>query len=87
MAIEIISASAGTGKTHRLAEILVSAVEGDRVRPEAVVATTFTNRAAAELIEVRPDPALKGNACTVEIAMDDDSMRNMNAATELILWT
>ena len=28
-------------------------------------------RAAAELIEVKPDPALKGNACAVEIEMAD----------------
>jgi ATP-dependent helicase/nuclease subunit A len=51
MAIEIISASAGSGKTHRLAEILSDALESGHVRPEAVVATTFTNRAAAELME------------------------------------
>jgi 2-methylcitrate dehydratase PrpD len=28
-------------------------------------------RAAAELIETRPDPALKGNVCAVEIEMAD----------------
>jgi 2-methylcitrate dehydratase PrpD len=31
-------------------------------------------RAAAELIEVRPDPALSGNTCTVEIEMTDGTM-------------
>jgi ATP-dependent exoDNAse (exonuclease V) beta subunit len=47
--IEIISASAGSGKTHRLAEVLENAVKTGQARPEAVIATTFTNKAAAEL--------------------------------------
>jgi 2-methylcitrate dehydratase PrpD len=28
-------------------------------------------RAAAEMVEVRPDPAIKGNACAVEVEMND----------------
>ena len=47
--IRIISASAGSGKTYRLAEELTEAIADDRVRPEAVVAVTFTNKAAGEL--------------------------------------
>ena len=50
-AIKIISASAGSGKTYRLTGELEEAVRSDTARPEAVVATTFTNRAAAELAE------------------------------------
>ena len=49
--IEIISASAGSGKTYTLAQILSKEISEGRVRPEAVIATTFTNRAAAELHE------------------------------------
>jgi ATP-dependent exoDNAse (exonuclease V) beta subunit len=49
--IEVINASAGSGKTHRLAECLEHAVLHDGVRPEAILATTFTRRAAAELAE------------------------------------
>jgi ATP-dependent exoDNAse (exonuclease V) beta subunit len=49
--IEIISASAGSGKTYRLAKALEDAVKTGRARPEAVIATTFTNKAAAELRE------------------------------------
>jgi len=49
--IEIISASAGSGKTHRLAEVLESAVKSGEAHPEAVIATTFTRKAAAELRE------------------------------------
>ena len=50
-AIEIISASAGSGKTYRIAETLEEEVLSGRVRPEAILATTFTNKAAAELKE------------------------------------
>jgi len=50
-AIEIVSASAGSGKTYELARILEEAVRTGEVRPEAVVATTFTRKAAAELKE------------------------------------
>ncbi len=49
--IHLISASAGSGKTYRLAELLQDEILGQRVRPEAVLATTFTRRAAAELEE------------------------------------
>ncbi len=47
----IISASAGTGKTHRLATQLTNSVEKEGIKPDGVVATTFTNKAAAELKE------------------------------------
>jgi ATP-dependent helicase/nuclease subunit A len=47
--IRIISASAGTGKTYRLARELSDKILDGSVRPEAVVATTFTNKAADEL--------------------------------------
>lgn len=49
--IQIISASAGTGKTYRLAQLLREELEAERVRPEGVVAVTFTIKAAAELAE------------------------------------
>lgn len=51
--IQLISASAGSGKTHRLVNELEQAIlrETDPVRPEAIVATTFTGKAAAELRE------------------------------------
>jgi ATP-dependent exoDNAse (exonuclease V) beta subunit len=54
--IEIVSASAGSGKTYELARILEEAVRAgaghpSAARPEAVIATTFTRKAAAELRE------------------------------------
>jgi ATP-dependent exoDNAse (exonuclease V) beta subunit len=51
MNIRIVTASAGTGKTYRLTEELDRAIASGRVRPDAIVATTFTTQAAAELIE------------------------------------
>jgi len=49
--IRILSASAGSGKTYRLVEILEQEIADGHARPEAVLATTFTIKAAAELRE------------------------------------
>ena len=49
--IELILASAGTGKTTRLARELEEALVDGDVRPEGVLATTFTRQAASELAE------------------------------------
>lgn len=47
--VTVIEAGAGTGKTYRLAEEISRAVASGEVRPEAILLTTFTRRAAAEL--------------------------------------
>jgi ATP-dependent exoDNAse (exonuclease V) beta subunit len=49
-AIEIISAGAGSGKTHTLTNRMAELLKQD-VRPEGILATTFTQKAAAELQE------------------------------------
>ncbi len=51
--IQVVSASAGSGKTYRLVQELEQAITAVHapVRPEAVIATTFTVKAAAELRE------------------------------------
>lgn len=72
--IEIISASAGTGKTTRLAEIISDRVGEGSVRPEAVLATTFTKRAAAELAE-RARSKLLEDAQAHTAAGDEESAR------------
>lgn len=46
--VDTIIASAGTGKTYRLVQDIVAAVEGG-LEPHRLVATTFTKAAAAEL--------------------------------------
>ncbi|MGI9160662.1 MAG: UvrD-helicase domain-containing protein, partial [Saprospiraceae bacterium] len=49
-AIEILSAGAGSGKTYTLTSRMVDLLKKD-VRPEGILATTFTQKAAAELQE------------------------------------
>lgn len=46
--IDIVSASAGSGKTTKISELLEERIQAG-VEPEQVLATTFTNKAAAEL--------------------------------------
>ena len=48
--IDVITASAGTGKTYRLVREATAALDGG-MSPERLMAVTFTNRAAAELVE------------------------------------
>lgn len=48
--IELINASAGSGKTYNLTNRVVNILQTG-MAPEALMATTFTNRAAAELRE------------------------------------
>ena len=52
--INLVTASAGSGKTHKLQETLAQFVDPKsktKIRPEAVIATTFTKKAAVELKE------------------------------------
>lgn len=49
--IEFISAGAGSGKTYKLTATLAEALESGEARPHAVLATTFTVKAATELRE------------------------------------
>lgn len=52
--IKLVTASAGSGKTHKLQETLSQLVDPSnpkKIRPEAVIATTFTKKAAQELKE------------------------------------
>lgn len=49
MTVDVIAASAGSGKTYALATEMEQAIEGGSARPDAIVAITYTNKAAAEL--------------------------------------
>lgn len=48
--IDVVTASAGTGKTHRLTEAFLEAIAAG-IDPSHVLGTTFTRKAAAELME------------------------------------
>ncbi|MEL6356777.1 MAG: UvrD-helicase domain-containing protein, partial [Bacteroidota bacterium] len=47
--LKIISAGAGSGKTYRLTQEMTALLKAGTVRPAGLIATTFTNKAAAEL--------------------------------------
>jgi ATP-dependent exoDNAse (exonuclease V) beta subunit len=51
MHLKIISAGAGSGKTYRLTSEMVALLSSGEVRASGIIATTFTNKAAAELQE------------------------------------
>lgn len=60
--IELINASAGSGKTYNLTNRVVDIIKNG-ADPEALMATTFTNKAAAELRErIRVELLEKGYA-------------------------
>jgi ATP-dependent helicase/nuclease subunit A len=50
-AVHVVTASAGTGKTHRLETEVQQAVMDAHVAPEAIIAVTFTRDAARQLME------------------------------------
>ncbi|MEZ4935040.1 MAG: UvrD-helicase domain-containing protein [Saprospiraceae bacterium] len=49
MDLKIISAGAGSGKTYRLTKEMVELLASKKVKANGIIATTFTNKAAAEL--------------------------------------
>ncbi|MEM1215605.1 MAG: UvrD-helicase domain-containing protein [Bacteroidota bacterium] len=49
--LKIISAGAGSGKTYRLTQEMVTLLRSGAVRPSGIIATTFTRKAAGELQE------------------------------------
>lgn len=51
MAVKIISAGAGSGKTYRLTQEMYGLLRGGSVRASGIIATTFTAKAAGELAE------------------------------------
>jgi len=49
--ITFISASAGSGKTHRITEVVGERLANGTCRPAGLIATTYTVKAANELRE------------------------------------
>ena len=49
--IDVVTASAGTGKTYRLETEVRDAIASGATGPEQVVAVTFTRAAARDLVE------------------------------------
>jgi ATP-dependent exoDNAse (exonuclease V) beta subunit len=66
--IDVVSASAGSGKTTRIARELRERIQSGEARPECVLATTFTNKAADELKE-------RARAELFQAGLHDEAMR------------
>jgi ATP-dependent helicase/nuclease subunit A len=78
-----VEAGAGTGKTRELVARVVALVAAGRVRPEGLVAITFTEMAAAELRD-RVRQGLEGAAGDAS-RPDEERARCAAAATEIDL--
>ncbi len=77
--ITFISAGAGSGKTHRLTEILNKELNSGGVRPSGVIATTFTKKAATELRERVRAHLLKQGNFTLASAMGQARIGTVNS--------
>ena len=76
--ITFISAGAGSGKTHRLTEILHRELTTGGVRPAGVIATTFTKKAATELRERVREHLLKQGSFGLANAMGQARIGTVN---------
>jgi ATP-dependent exoDNAse (exonuclease V) beta subunit len=83
--IRFISAGAGSGKTYSLASLLEEKLADGSVRPEALLATTFTRKAAGELRE-RISTRLIGQGRTQDaIRVQQARIGTVNAVCGLLL--
>jgi len=65
MPIKIIAAGAGSGKTYRITDELVQKLASGSAKPSGIIATTFTNAAAAELKDRVKQKLLESNKATL----------------------
>lgn len=82
--IEIINASAGSGKTYSLTERVIKKFE-EGLEPEALMAITFTNKAAAELRERIRSELLKNNRTGEAQLLLDGFVGTVNAVCARLL--
>lgn len=77
--VEFISAGAGSGKTYRLTNVLADALASGAARPHAILATTFTVKAATELRERARDWLLKSKRLDLATAVGQASIGTVNS--------
>ena len=83
--ITFISAGAGSGKTHRLTEILHQELLSQQVQPAGVIATTFTRKAAAELRERVRSHLLKKGEIGLATSMGQARIGTVNSVCGQLL--
>lgn len=83
--LHFISAGAGSGKTYRLTQILHDKLAAGTVRPEGVIATTFTKKAATELRERVRSHLLKQGAHRLANAMGQARIGTVNSVCGSLL--
>jgi len=77
--ITFISAGAGSGKTTRLTEILGEKLLGREAEPDGIIATTFTNKAAAELKERVRSMLLEKNRQDLAVSIVEAQIGTVNS--------
>src|SRR5688500_16288817 len=85
--IDIVRASAGTGKTHHLTARLVQALTLDDppARPEGVMAITYTRRAATELQSRVRKALIHGGEFEAAARLRDGYLGTVHATCDRIL--
>lgn len=84
MGISIYNASAGSGKTHLLTHLLADLIKGEKkeigkIKPEKVIATTFTKAAAAEIRERASKVLLVEGLIEESFALKDGLLGTVNS--------
>jgi len=85
MSVRVISASAGTGKTHQLTEELWTALTERGVRPEGIVAITYTKRAASELESRIRQRLLRQGEATLAARIRDGYLGTIHSVCQRLL--
>ncbi|KQB56778.1 MULTISPECIES: exodeoxyribonuclease V subunit beta [Acidovorax] len=79
MSIEFVRAGAGSGKTYYLTHLLASRLEDKSARAPAVIATTFTVKAATELRERARSTLLKKGRLDLAAAVGQARIGTINS--------
>ncbi|MBL0404461.1 UvrD-helicase domain-containing protein [Microvirga aerilata] len=82
--VQVITAGAGSGKTYAITTILKDAVDAG-VPPEAIIATTFTKKAAAELSHRVQLRLLEGGRVYEAAALPDSLIGTVNSVCGRLL--
>lgn len=90
MGISIYNASAGSGKTHLLTHLLADLIKGNeekigKVKPERVIATTFTKAAAQEIRERASEVLLSQGMIEESFQLKDGLLGTVNSVCGALL--